>query len=249
MINFKILRNKINKIRKRLFDFATNVDFINKCLNLVIFLYLGLLGLAVLVAYSYGGLKQGPGEYYIWTNWISDLGSINYTPAPYLYDIAAIVTGALTLPLTFFLEKIFVPLPEKPEDYNKVTRLRFRLGSYAFLTGIIGNIGYIMVGIFSEDRNFYGLHMISSGLAFGGFVFSAFFFGLIIILYDVKISKYIGLYGVVGPFITLILYNIITYSLNHELGPLMEWILLFSILLWLIPLLFSLRKNGYLNKE
>lgn len=241
------LRTSINRIRKRFYDKITDFNFVKKCVLAVIPGYLGLLIVGVIVAYAVGGIAQGPGQYYIWTNWISDLGSFNYTPVPYLYDIAAILAGLLTIPFTFYIEKLLVPMPQKPEDYNKVTRLRYRLGSYAFLLSIVGNIGYIGVGIFSEDRNYFFLHGITSGLAFGGFALGAFFLGWIIVLYDVKINKVIGLYGIVGPILFVVLEVALPAMVNPALAPLFEWLLLFSILAWIIPISLSILRNEELH--
>ncbi len=234
---FLILRKVINRIRKRFYDKVTEFNFMKICTLAVIPGYLGILLISVIVAYAFGGTSQGPGTYYIWTNWISDLGSFSYTPAPILYDLAAILAGILTIPFTFYIEKLLIPLPQKPEDYNKITRLRYRLGSYAFLMSIIGNIGYVLVGIFSEDRNTFGImHGLASVLAFGGFTLGALFYGMIIILYDVKIPKWIGVYGVVGPLFALLLEGALPSIVDPALGPLFEWVLLFAILGWIIPL-------------
>ena len=132
---------------------------------------------------------------------------------------------------------LLAPLPKRTTDKSQhYSRLRFRLSSFAFLFSIIGNLGYIGVGIFSADRDYNflsilgeGPHGIMSYLAFGGFTFGAFFMGWLIVLYDTKIPKLLGIYGIFGPLITAIL-NLIDST------PLLEWFLLFSILIWVIPL-------------
>ena len=181
------LRQSINQIRKKFHDKVTEFKFVELCTISLLLTYLPLVLIGVIIAYLFGGTRIGPGEYYIWTNWISDLGGSPFTPAPYLYDIACIVAGILTIPFTFYMEKLLVPMPKKPEDYNKTSRLRYRIGSWAFLFSIIGNVGYIGVGIFSEDRNYYGMHGITSALAFGGFTLGAFFLGWLIVLYEPRI--------------------------------------------------------------
>jgi len=170
-----------------------------------------------------------PDGYSIVTNWISDLGTSAHTPAPYLYDIACIVAGSLTIPFSFYMENFLAPLSIDNEHRGESSRLRLRLASYSLLFSLVGNIGYIGVGVFSGDRNYFDLHMITSSLAFGGFSLGAFFMGLLIIFYNTKIPKVIGIYGVVGPLATIITFLLIN-------NPLWEWILLFSILAWIIPL-------------
>jgi hypothetical membrane protein len=205
--------------------------------------YISLLIIGVLIASIFD-----PDGYTIWDNWISDLGSPNHTPVPILYDIACIIAGSMTIPLTFYMEKLLAPLLSETHLRERhYSRLRFRLSSYAFLFSIIGNIGYIGVGIFSADRDSellsilgQGPHNIMSYLAFGGFTFGAFFMGWLIVLYNTEIPKILGIYGIFGPLIVSIL-NLIGST------PLLEWLLLFSILIWVIPLsliVFKTRHNS-----
>ncbi|MFX0156337.1 MAG: hypothetical protein ACFE9Q_17580, partial [Candidatus Hodarchaeota archaeon] len=101
---------------------------------------------------------------------------------------------------------------------------------------LIGNFGYIGVGIFSADRDYeqfsvlgQGPHGIMSYLAFGGFTLGAFFMGWLIVLYNTNIPKILGVYGICGP-LTVAIINLIDST------PFLEWLLLFSILAWIIPL-------------
>ena len=236
------IRQKIHEWRKKFHEKITDFALVKTSILAVIPGYLGLVLLGVIIAFLFGGTAQGPGEYYIWTNWISDLGGSPFTPAPYLYDIACILAGVLTLPFTFYLETKFAPMPKDPEDLKNCSRLRYRLASYAFLFSLIGKLGYIGVGIFSEDRNYLSLHPITSTLAFAGFTLGAFFLGFMILLYIKNIPNWVGIYGVFGPLTTIIVY--VLYS-----TPLMEWLLLFSILAWIIPLSLYVIKNEEQTKK
>jgi hypothetical protein len=227
------LRQTINKIRAILYDKIINFKIVRISVIIGFSLYIPLLVIAVIIAFLFG-----PESFNIWLHNISDLGSIRYSPAPYLYDLAGIIAGIFTIPFSFYMETILAPMPEK-KDINSISRLRFRLGSYAFLFSIIGNIGYIMVGMFSEDRNYFGLHIISSVLAFAGFVLGAFFMGWLIVLYDTKIPKIIGIYGILGPFSMSLVYLVVLFNFI-QLEPFFEWILLFAVLGWLIPLIITL---------
>jgi hypothetical protein len=230
------IRESINRTRAKMYNFATNFVVVKISAMAVMIGYLLLLFIGVIVA-----MVLDPQGYTIWINWISDLGSMEHTPAPYLYDIACIIAGSMTIPLTFYMEKLLAPLPKKSELGRKhYSRLRFRLSSFAFLFSIIGNFGYIGVGIFSADRDFewleilnLGPHSIMSYLAFGGFTFGAFFMGWLIVLYRTEIPKVLGIYGIFGPLIVTILNLLYGWS---PWGPLLEWMLLFSILIWIIPL-------------
>jgi len=226
------VRESMNKFRAKLYNFATNFKVVKISAMIVMIGYILLLIIAVIIA-----ALLDPDGYTIWDNWISDLGSINDTPAPFLYDIACIIADTMTIPLTFYMENLLAPLPKRKKLREQhYSRLRFRLSSFAFLFSLIGNFGYIGVGIFSADRDYEflsvlgeGPHGIMSYLAFGGFTFAAFFMGWLIVFYNTKIPKILGIYGIFGPLIVAIL-NLI-YGTR-----LLEWMLLFSILIWIIPL-------------
>lgn len=226
------VRQSINNARAKFYNIVTNYHFVKFSAMIVMVGYIGLLIIGVFVA-----ALMDPDGYTIWDNWISDLGSNNHTPTPFLYDIACIVAGCMTIPLTFHMENFLAPFPKRTElNQQHYSRLRFRLSSYAFIFSIIGNLGYIGVGIFSADRDFeilsvlgQGPHGIMSYLAFGGFTLGAFFMGWLIVLYDTKIPKILGIYGILGP-LTVAIINLIDST------PFLEWLLLFSILVWIIPL-------------
>jgi len=226
------IRQSINKARAKFYKIVTNFNIVKHCAFIVMIGYVLLLIIGVVVAAVFD-----PDGYTIWSNWISDLGSLNHTPVPFLYDIACIIAGSMTIPLTFYMENLLAPFHKRTQSTGEhFSRLRFRLSSYAFLFSIIGNFGYIGVGIFSADRDFENLsvlgqgpHGIMSYLAFGGFTLSAFFMGWLIVLYNTKIPKILGVYGIFGP-LTVAIINLIDST------PLLEWLLLFSILVWIIPL-------------
>ncbi len=240
------IRQSINNARAKFYSIVTKHTFVKYCGLVVIIGYISLLIIGVIIA-----VLLDPDGYTIWDNWISDLGGSNHTPAPFLYDIACIVAGSMTFPFTFYMENLLAPIPKR-NILNKqhYSRLRFRLSSSAFLFSLIGNFGYIGVGIFSADRDFeflsimgQGLHGLMSYLAFGGFTLGAFFMGWLIVLYDTKIPKILGIYGIFGPLIVCIV-NLLDST------PLLEWLLLFSILIWIIPLfLIVLQKPELILKE
>jgi hypothetical membrane protein len=214
------LRKSINQLRAKVFERVIREKVIKCTMYALVGIYLSLLIIGHIVA----SIATG---YTLWDNWISDLGGIKYTPAPYLYDIACIFAGSLTLPFAFYLEHFLSP------DLNKTTRMRIRIVESAFIFGFVGSLSYIGVGIFSEDRSYYGLHGLMSELAFGGFTLSALFTGWFAMLYETKIPKMLGFYGAFGPLTFLILFIVIG-------NPLFEWLLLFAILLWIIPLSISI---------
>lgn len=217
----------------------------------VLVLYIGLVGIGVLVA----ALTKPP--YTIWSNWISDLGSHDNTAVPVLYDLACISAGVLTIPFIFYLERYITPIPRKEEDFPVPHRWAYRLMSMGLLWSMIGSIFYIGVGIFSADRNIkitpdLGAHDLVSFGAFGGFALAAIFLGFILIFVRQPIvpkpyNYPLGIWGVIGP-ITVAIFNLI--DIPGVPGPLMEWSLLFAILAWIVPLaLFTLRHAQKLQER
>ncbi|MFX1410426.1 MAG: hypothetical protein ACFFA6_08735 [Promethearchaeota archaeon] len=185
-------------------------------------IYLSILIISILVAYI-----LGPSNFSIITHEISCLGSTQFTPFPYLFNAACVLGGFTTIFLNFLLFKHTLP-------FNSTTLRKFRI-SYeisrsGLIFGIVGNAGYILVGIFSLDRAGPKtlIHGSFAGIAFSGFILSIFSFSLCIVFYQKKIPRIYGIFGLIGPLVTSIIQCII-------LEPLLEWILLFTILLSLIP--------------
>ena len=115
------VRESINKFRAKLYNFATDFKVVKISAICVMFGYILLVIIGVIVA-----ALLDPDGYTIIDNWISDLGSSNDTPAPFLYDIACIIAGSMTIPLTFYMEKLLAPLPKRNELKERhYSRLRF----------------------------------------------------------------------------------------------------------------------------
>lgn len=175
-----------------------------------------------------------PDGYNIVNNYISDMGSYNHTPLPYFLDYGAMITSILVIPAIFYIENRLAP---NPLEFGKFSRMRYRLSSLGSFSMFVGFFGFFMVGLFSEDRTTsLGLHFLFSYVVFGGVVFSSLFYGLLILFYKTEIPKLLGLYMVVGPFMSAVLM-IIYFS------PFLEWIMLFSLIIWILPVFIIFLKN------
>jgi len=177
--------------------------------------YLSLVILSVIIATGFG--------YSMISNTISDLGNSGSTPFPFLFDVACIIAGIITIPYNLFLHSTSKSLTK-----SKIIHFTSRCG---LLSGIIGGVGYLFMGVFSSDRSGPNgmLHGLCAMSAFSGFVFSILFFSIRFIFSPQKRAKLFGVCGVVIPFVILVL-NLI------QLTPLLEWMLLLSILLHIVPL-------------
>lgn len=177
--------------------------------------FLSLTFLSLIIATGFG--------YNILTNTISDLGSSDFTPFPFIFDMACIIAGIITIPYNLFLHTT-----STSRTTNKAIHIASRCG---LVWGIIGGIGYLFLGIFSSDRGGpHGiLHGLSAMLSFTGFVLSILFFSVQFIFHTQKTANIFGICGIVIPAIMLLLNFV-------QITPLLEWILLFSILFHIIPL-------------
>lgn len=158
------------------------------------------------------------------TNYVSDLGSINVTPFPYMHDIICMFGGAVSLPVNFFVRK-------KLRIVYKSSRFSLLFVELGVALGIIGNIGYMFLGVFSLDRAGPGgvYHGIIAFISFGGYILSIFFFSLNIVLSHKCRLKNLGLFGLLIPIVLLFAYFTIAV-------PLIEWFLLSSILIFMFLL-------------
>ncbi|MBD3213485.1 MAG: hypothetical protein GF311_12830, partial [Candidatus Lokiarchaeota archaeon] len=59
----------------------TNPFLLKFCIYGILIVFIPGLIIGVIIAYFFG-----PESYNIWDNYISDLGSYNYTPAPFILD-------------------------------------------------------------------------------------------------------------------------------------------------------------------
>jgi len=183
-------------------------------------LYLSLLFISLSIAVGY--------DFSIITHTISDLGNSLSTPVPFLFDCACIIAGLITIPYNFFIRKSVIYTPAGSSLKAKILHSTSFIG---ILCGILGGFGYICVGIFSLERSgpdgtFHGL---CAALAFFGFVLSILCFSLHAVLKHAHIAKWFGICGVVVPSVF--------FMLNCIFGtPLLEWLLLFSILIHICPL-------------
>ena len=211
---------KLLDLKSLIYDFLTEPRTVRISTIASIITIFATLIIGVLVA------QFDPDGYNIVDNYISDLGSFKHTPMPYFLDYGAMITSILMIPMTFYMEKILAPSPLNLKEFP---RMRYRLSGLGFFFMIMGTFGFFMIGLFSEDRTGpLGLHSLFSPVVFAGLVISSLFYGLLILFYRTEISKLIGLYMAIVPFITGLL-------MLKYYTPLYEWIMLFSLLIWMVP--------------
>ncbi len=197
-------------------------------------LCIGIVAYLFMVLFS-GIIAFITSEYYFWKNTISDLGSSIITPIPHLFDSACILAGIISIPFYYFLRKKLMShtFPSENAVSERFPWLTNGLLRYGTLIGIFGGLGYVCVGIFSVERagpnNIY--HNSFAGIAFSGFVISILLYSISIVFFQAKIPKSYGIFGFFGPLLFFGLYYIF-------FSPLVEWLLLLSILTFIVPLIF-----------
>jgi len=139
--------------------------------------------------------------------------------------------GLLSLPTEFFVRR---KLRVKYKN-SKHSILFLEVGVVA---GIVGNVSYIFLGVFSLDRAGPGqiYHGIIAFISFGGYIISIFFFSLNIVLSHKCKLKNLGVFGLVVPILLVFFYCIIS-------TPLIEWFLLSSIVLFMLFLEYYIFKT------
>ena len=225
------LYRKILKGKSRIYDnFLTNPKVVKISMMMALFVwFFALIGGYIVAQFD-------PDGYNIIDNWISDMGSFNHTPLPYFLDYGAMATAILLIPANFYMEKTIAPSPINKGD-GEFPRMMYRLSGCGAYHMFMGIFGFFMIGLFSEDRSTsLGLHWIFSNVVFFGLIMGTFFYGLLILFYKTEIPQLLGLYMVVVPFITGIIF-LITYI------PFWEWMMLFTIMIWMVPVNFLLFKN------
>ncbi|KKL67511.1 hypothetical protein LCGC14_2134250, partial [marine sediment metagenome] len=182
----------------------------------IMYTYLALLFLSIVTAVTFG-----PFGFSFIMQTISDLGTSQFTPAPFLFDLSCIMAGIVTIPYSFFCDDA----RKSPQKHMEV------ISHSGLLFGILGGVGYICVGVFSLERAGPNgiFHTISAIVAFTGFVFSVLFFSLHALFQGDSKVKILGAFGIIAPLTIFILNGVLD-------TPFVEWLLLFSILLYTVPL-------------
>ena len=186
-------------------------------------IYVTLIVINVLISSIFG--------FNIAINYISDLGSKKVIPFPYFHDLTCVFGGLLSLPTEFFVRR---KLRVKYKN-SKHSILFLEVGVVA---GIVGNVSYIFLGVFSLDRAGPGqiYHGLIAFISFGGYIISIFFFSLNIVLSHKCKLKNLGVFGLVVSILLVFFYCIIS-------TPLIEWFLLSSIVLFMLFLEYYIFKT------
>lgn len=231
-VNPKFMKMKQNG--KKFYDKVTEPKIVKISIYISLATFLPGIILGLIVA-----LTLGPVPYSLWLNYISDLGSFKYTPAPFILDLTCTISAIFIVPLILNLNRLYSSNMVDNIDNSKRTHyvIKFRriFGYMGVVFLFVGIFGMFFIGVFSLDRSPNDIHLYFASLAFGGFAFGAFFTGLAIVLKRRLFPKFIGYFMILAPSTSSILFLIAPEPLTQQL---LEWIMLFSALGWYYVIVF-----------
>ncbi|MFX0133868.1 MAG: DUF998 domain-containing protein [Candidatus Hodarchaeota archaeon] len=236
-----------------LYEKLTDPKLTRFCIIIAFLIFIPGLIIAIIIAHFFGPTAYIPllphiirnpggikwGRYSPWQNWISDLGSFRYTPAPFILDFILMSAGCLMIPVFFFLYEKFLPTPSKISSIDGDTKAARRFGIITTFCLVLGAIGAFGAGVFSEDRSYFGLHGVFSLIVFGGFAIGGLCAALVILLKDTFIPKFFGIIILCSPVATL-LFAINPFNNLYIL----EWLMMFAIFAWIMPIAVIVLKEA-----
>lgn len=225
---------KLKKNGRHIYNKLTEPKIVKISIYISLLTFFPGLILGLIIAINFGSLG-----YNVWYNWISDLGSLQYTPAPFILDLTCILSAIFIVPLILNLSRLYSSHQNYELDDSKKEHyivLFRRIFGYIGVGGLfIGVLGMFFVGVFSLDRSPFNLHLYFSTSAFGGFAVGAFFTGLAIVLRKRIFPKAVGYFMIFGPSTASIVFLICPAPLTRQF---LEWILMFSSLAWYYVIVF-----------
>jgi len=255
-------------------SFLSSPRFVKFCVISAISIWISTIVFGLLIAQlDRAGPEYDPSGFNFLINYISDLGSLRFTPLPIILDFGMMATGLLMVPVSNSIRKLLVA------DGTKISRKI--LGNITFAVLLIGMIGFFLTGVLSEDTgemfdqiigfpfDEYPWHDIVADFAFIFFMLSGILVASQFVLFKDILEKDIGLKRPRVARILLIINTWIftpiffgffysvpylwydtpfwTYLPMWQWAPLWEWLLMFSIVGSLFSVSLMLIKP--LNRE
>ncbi|MFX1488967.1 MAG: hypothetical protein ACFFBI_07460 [Promethearchaeota archaeon] len=225
---------KVKRNSKKFYDKVTEPKIVKISIYISLLTFLPGIILGLIIAINFG-----PIPYNLWMNYISDLGSFKYTPAPFILNVTCVLSAIFIVPLILNLSRLYSSNMVDNVDNSKrtyyINKFRRIFGYLGVICLFVGVFGMFFVGIFSLDRSPLNAHYYFSTLAFGGFAFGAFFIGLAIVLKKKLFPKAIGYFMILGPSTASIIFLICPEPLTRQF---LEWLMLFSALAWYYIIVF-----------
>jgi hypothetical protein len=191
--------------------------YLNILSVLAIPLFLLGLTISIVIAYLLG-------NYNIFLNTISELGSFAYTPFPIIINLTFMISPIF---LSFFFIKLFKVVKEHVKNHKHINNLSI----FGFSLFSLMNIAFIFVGIFNVDISII-IHTICAIFVFVPLIFGEIIIGVVILIKKI-FHPYFAIAMIFGHF-TVSMFYFVTQA------PILEWIVFFVLMLWGVPLSISM---------
>jgi hypothetical membrane protein len=251
-----------------------NPKVVKFCAIAVSLIWFCTITLGILIAQlDPAGPSYDPAGYNILINYISDLGSLRFTPMPIILDFGLMQTAILMIPVAFYLKTILIG------DRSKI--LRKVLANLTLICLLIAMCGLFFTGVLSEDVGEqidtilgppipgYYWHDFVADFAFiffmvGGILVASQFIifpDILKVQIELRHSKIARILLVINSWILTPVFFGFFYSVPYLWyedafwtflplwlwAPFWEWLLMFSLSAWLISVTLILLKP--LNRE
>jgi hypothetical membrane protein len=231
-------------------------QFVRFCSISSITIWITTIILGLLIAQlDRAGPGYDPSGFNPFINYISDLGSLRFTPLPIILNFGMISTGLLMIPVSFSIRRLLIG------DGSNISRKI--LGNITLIILLIGMAGFFMTGVLSEDTgeifdqligfpfDEYAWHDLVSDFAFIFFMASGILVASQFVVFKSILDKEIG---VKNPKVVRIILLINTWILTPiffgffysvpylwyetpfwtylplwQWAPFWEWLLMFSL--------------------
>lgn len=261
------IKDKVIEKKNQLQDFITDPKVVKFCIYAAIIAWIIALGIGYLVAQlDPAGPGSDPAGYSLFENYISDLGSLNYTPIPKFLDDGLMLTGIFMIPVAIYLKKVLISDSDS-KLFRKI------LSNLVLVCNILGACGIFLTGVVSEDVGEqldaifgtplpdYPSHDLVADIAFYNFLMMGILLAILLILYPDILRERIGINNstivrillvidmiIIAPILFAIFWE--SYPDIYIFGfksPFWEWMLVLSYSAWNIPITLMLLKP--INRE
>jgi len=195
--------------KKSLYDFLTNKKVVKISTIIAFTMAISLLFIGYYIAATYGTTG-----YNLFDNYISDQGSIKYTPFPYMRTIANVSSGPFFIPFCLYMRKEFL-IQTSDEKVRQIN-----IGFLGFLSFFLG---MFCTGLITEDVNIR-IHSLLAVFAIAFAFIGCTSYGLLIVKQDTEVPKGVGYFMILfSPLIAILAI------IGFPTRIFYEWVFLFSI--------------------
>ena len=130
---------KVKHNSRKFYDKITEPKIVKISIYVSLATFLPGLLLGLIIAINFG-----PIPYSLWLNYISDLGSFKYTPAPFILDVTCALSAIFIIPLILNLSRLYSSNMVENIDNSKRS---YYINKFRRIFGYMG-VSFLFVGVF-----------------------------------------------------------------------------------------------------